>query len=127
MKPAAKQNNLTLKEKAQMLDELDRMNDIAGIMLEWKTSQGSVYNIKRNAMRIRTQSAQEPSSKGKRIRKREFDTIEKKLFKAFAKARGSNPSPSISTSSWLQEKKRSQSLKSWATKISKRPTAGSVH
>lgn len=103
MKPNSKQTNLSLKEKVQVLDDLESNKNVLDVAREWKICTATVYNIRRKADKIRKQSARKRSWKSKRERQRKFETVEKELFKCYKKARISNPTLPIS-GTWLQER-----------------------
>ena len=94
---------LTLREKVQMLNDLEAKEDVRAVMRKWKVSQSTVYNVRINAAKIRAQSAQKGSSKSKRVRLPKFEAIDKELIQAFKVARKSNPSLPISNL-WMQQK-----------------------
>ncbi|XP_028968680.1 tigger transposable element-derived protein 4-like [Galendromus occidentalis] len=99
----ARKTSLSLKEKTQLLGDLECGVSIREAMTKWRVSQGTVYNIKRNAEKIRMQCAQKKSHKSKRFRTPKFQGIERDLFKAFEDARLDHPDLPIS-GLWLKEK-----------------------
>ena len=103
MKAVKQYKNLTLREKVQMLNDLETMENVRAVMRKWKVSQTTVYNMRRNGAKIRAQSAQESSSKSERVRLQKFEAIDRELIQAFQVARKSKPSLSISNL-WMQQK-----------------------
>ena len=103
MKVVKQYTNLTLRERVQMLNDLEAMENVRVVMRKYEVSQATVYNVRRNAAKIRAQKAQKRSSKTKRVRLPKFEAIDRELIQAFKVASKSNPSLPISNL-WMQQK-----------------------
>jgi hypothetical protein len=97
--------SLSQKDKGRVLDDLKAGKTVDDLVLKWKVSRSTIYNIKSDEESIRLRAVKD--GKKKRFRTSPFVSIESALFERVTELRTLQPSVPIS-GNWL--KREAQAL-----------------